>query len=114
MKLMATLGSSWLIAAVAALALAACDKADNRVKADRGQPTPPQASASTPPTASPPPQTAQADTGGDAKADETAKANDEPMKPMSKDEEDKAMPQPGQNNDHSTLAQDPKQSSDKK
>jgi hypothetical protein len=114
MKLMATFGSAWLIAAVTALALAACDKADNRVKADPAQRTPPQASASAPAPYSPPPQTAQVDTGASAKAGETANANDEPMKPMTKEEEAKAMPQPGQTNDHSTVAQDPKQSSEKK
>jgi len=30
------------------------------------------------------------------------------MKSMNKDEEKNAMPQPGQANDHSTVAQDPK------
>jgi hypothetical protein len=40
---------------------------------------------------------------------ETAKASDEPMKPMSKDEETASMPRPGQANDHSTLKKDPEQ-----
>jgi len=113
MKRVATLGASWVIAAAAALALAACDRGDNRTDADQARGTPPQASAATPSTAPPASQTAQADTRGDVNASETAKGSDAPMKPMTKDEEDKAMPQPGQNNDHSTLAQDPKQSTEK-
>jgi hypothetical protein len=39
---------------------------------------------------------------------ETAKGSDAPMKPMDKNEEANAMPGPGQANDHSTVAQDPK------
>jgi hypothetical protein len=101
-----SLGSSWLIAVIATLALVACDKAD---QAQRTAPPVSVSSASTPP----PPQVARAGTNADetakANADETAKASDEPMKSMTKDEEEKAMPQPGQANDHSTLAQDPKE-----
>ena len=36
------------------------------------------------------------------------------MKSMNKDDETKAMPQPGQANDHSTVAQDPKQPKEEK
>jgi hypothetical protein len=52
---------------------------------------------------------AQADRDADVNASETAKGSDAPMKSMSKDEESKAMPQPGQANDHSTVARDPKE-----
>lgn len=44
----------------------------------------------------------------DKKRGETANANDEPMKSMTKAEESTSMPQPGQTNDHSTLANDSK------
>lgn len=50
----------------------------------------------------------------DTNASETAKGTDEPMKSMTKEEEQKAMPQPGQANDHSTLAQDPKEPKEQK
>ncbi len=115
MKFVPRLVSSWLIAAVAALALLACDKADDRAKAADAQRSSAQSPASsTLPPAPPPSQTAQTDTRTDANASETAKGRDAPMKPMSKDEEDKAMPQPGQVNDHSTVAEDPKQPDESK
>ena len=114
MNLVRALASAWLIAAVAAFALVACDKADNRVKAADTQRSPPQSASSTPSPAPPPSQTTQADTRTDVNASETAKGSDAPMKSMDKNEEQKAMPQPGQANDHSTLAQDPKQSSESK
>jgi hypothetical protein len=44
----------------------------------------------------------------DKKPAETANASDQPMKTMTKAEESKSMPQPGQANDHSTLAKDSK------
>jgi hypothetical protein len=58
-----------------------------------------------PPTASPSPVPAVTE---GAKSAETANANDQPMKSMTKKEESTSMPQPGQANDHSTLAKDPK------
>lgn len=36
---------------------------------------------------------------------ETAQGSDAPMQPIGKNEEAKAMPKPGQANDHSTLAE---------
>lgn len=39
---------------------------------------------------------------------ETAKASDQPMKSMTKDQESTSMPRPGQANDHSTLSGDSK------
>lgn len=81
--------------------------------------TPPRAPdakmAATPSRESPPPVPAV--TEGDksvppatkgAKGEQTANANDPPMKAMTKEEESTSMPQPGQANDHSTLAKDPK------
>ena len=41
-------------------------------------------------------------------ATRAANANDPPMQPMTKAEESAAMPMPGQANDHSTLASDPR------
>jgi hypothetical protein len=102
---------AWLFAAAGALALSACGEADHQGKAG------PQAQAGPPPastSSTPPSQLAQSDTKSDTNANETAKASDEPMKPMNKDEEEKAMPQPGQANDHSTLAQEPKQPKEEK
>ena len=43
-----------------------------------------------------------------AKSEQTANANVPPMKAMTKEEYSTSMPQPGQANDHSTLANDPK------
>jgi hypothetical protein len=42
------------------------------------------------------------------KREDTANANDQPMKPMTKAEESTSMPQPAQANDHSTVAGDDK------
>jgi hypothetical protein len=74
-----------------------------------GQVSEPQqtADASRPAASAPPAQT-QPSTPTVNSA-ETAKASDEPMKPMSKDEETASMPRPGQANDHSTLQKDPQQ-----
>jgi hypothetical protein len=44
----------------------------------------------------------------DIKRAEIANANDQPMKSMTKAEQSTSMPQPGQANDHSTLAKDSK------
>ena len=92
---------SGLLAFVIALGLgagmAACDRAPQR---------PPDAPMATvAPTASPLP--APSVTEG-TKRGETANANDQPMKSMTKAEESSSMPQPGQANDHSTLLKDPK------
>jgi hypothetical protein len=75
-----------------------------------GRPSEPQqpADAAAPAAASAPPVDAPASTPKPASA-ETAKASDEPMKSMSKDEEATSMPRPAQANDHSTLAKDPQQ-----
>jgi hypothetical protein len=73
--------------------------------------TPPASSSDTsssstsPSAASTQPQASAQDTHDG----ETAKASDPPMSSMTKEEETKAMPQPGQTNDYNTLAQDPKQ-----
>ena len=109
-------GAPWLIAAIAAFALGACGKADDHVKANSGQSNPPQASiSSTPSTAPRASQMAQADShaADTTNAGETAKGTDEPMKSMSKEEESKAMPLPGQANDHSGVA-DPEQPKEEK
>jgi hypothetical protein len=83
---------------------------------ERTPPNAPDAKiAATPPRESPPPAPAMTEgaksvppaTEG-AKGERTANANDPPMKAMTKEEESTSMPQPGQANDHSTLAKDPK------
>lgn len=77
--------------------LAACDRAPQR---PLDAPTAPVT-----PTASPP--SAPSVTEGISRG-KTAKASDQPMKSMTKAEESTSMPQPGQANDHSTLAKDSK------
>ena len=83
---------------------------------DRTPPRAPDAKmAAVPPLGSPAP--APAVTEGDksvppategAKGEQTSNANDPPMKAMTREEESASMPQPGQANDHSTLADDSK------
>jgi hypothetical protein len=60
------------------------------------------------PSPAQPPMPAATNSTPRATGGETANANDQPMKSMSKEEEAKSMPRPGQANDHSTLAKDPK------
>ena len=100
----------WLMTVLGVtLAVGACGPTD--------QSQAPRPSASRSPSTPPPPQTAQAQPSpqpGSTDSSNTAKGTDEPMKSMNKDEETKAMPQPGQANDHSTVAQDPKQPKDQK
>ena len=83
------------------VALTACDRAPQAPAASADAKT----SAVSPPAA--PPVPVRAATEG-AKRVETANANDQPMKSMTKQEESTSMPQPGQANDHSTLAKDSK------
>ena len=76
--------------------LAACDRTP--------QGTPESQAATTAPVSLPP----SASTIEGVKPSGTANANDQPMKSMSKEEESTSMPQPGQANDHSTVANDSK------
>jgi hypothetical protein len=79
--------------------IAACDSASER---------PPETpTATVAPTPAPSPPAAAAVTEG-AKPGETANANDQPMKSMTKTEESNSMPMPGQANDDSTVAKDSK------
>jgi len=77
--------------------IAACDRTPQRA--------PDAPTATVAPTV--PPLPAPSVTEG-IKPGETANANDQPMKSMTKAEESTSMPQPGQANDHSTLAKDSK------
>lgn len=93
------------------LLLGSCGKAsDSQDGASRA----PQASApasvqpSSAPSLAQPSMPAATNSKPRATDGETANANDPPMKSMSKEEEAKSMPRPGQANDHSTLAKDPK------
>ena len=103
------------------LGLAACDRSDPAAapRETVRTPSPPPTATSTAPGS--PQQGTQplADasssapsSGEPAHQNETATNSDAPMKPMDKNEESKAMPQPGQVNDHSTVAQDPKLSTE--
>lgn len=84
------------------LLLGSCGQASDSQKAVN---TPSKASA---PSPAQPPVPAATSSEPKPNHGETAKASDQPMKSMSKDEEAKSMPRPGQANDHSTLAKDPK------
>jgi hypothetical protein len=87
---------------LAARTPAQLDAASSQAPASQGVPAQGTISAQTPDPAG------ATDAGDKANSAETAKGTDPPMKSMDKDEESKAMPQPGQANDHSTVAQDPK------
>ena len=92
--------SGWrvfVILLVLGASITACDRAQQRA--------PDAKMSAVPPTASPSPVPAVTE---GAKSAETANANDQPMKSMTKAEESTSMPQPGQANDHSTLVGDPK------
>jgi hypothetical protein len=90
-------GPAFVILLVLGAGIAACDRASER---------PPDApTATVAPTASAPP--APSVTEG-IKRGETSNANDQPFKSMTKAEESTTMPQPGQANDHSTVAKDSK------
>jgi len=108
------------LAAIAALTLclAACERSDPGAAARESvrTPSPPPTATSTAPgsseqgtrplaEASPPSAQNSSDR---AHQGEAANGSDAPMKPMDKNEESKAMPEPGQANDHSTVARDPK------
>jgi len=96
----------WLAVVVAASIFGGCDQTGSRL-ADRDKTSSQTTSTSTTPAStpstSPTPQAKQS-----AVSAETANANAQPMKPMSKQEESTSMPQPAQANDHSTLAGDGK------
>lgn len=100
----ATLNLHWPRAALTFAALlallggvAACNRAPER-PADA-----PAAAVAPPASAIPAPAASES-----AKSGETAKASDQPMKPMTKAEESSSMPMPGQANDHSTVEKDSK------
>lgn len=79
-------------------ALTACDRAPQAAPNAKMSAAPPPAvsTPSVPPVAE------------GANSAETSNADNQPMKPMTKEEESTSMPQPGQANDHSTLAKDSK------
>ncbi len=81
--------------------ISACDRAPQR------PPDAPMATVAPTPSPLPAPSVTEGATEG-AKRGETANANDQPMKSMTKAEESSSMPQPGQANDHSTVAKDSK------
>jgi hypothetical protein len=107
---MKSLNGFTVVALALALTLGACGRSNEAQDQRTAQaPSPPAAdsnaaSSSTPPASTPsasmpPPASAQGTNSG-----ETASNGDAAMQPMSKDEEAKAMPMPGQANDHSTVS----------
>lgn len=97
--------ASWLAAIAAASILGGCDRGEARF-ADRDKTSSRSGSQDMSVSAPTTPMTPQATQP--ASGAETANANAQPMKPMSKQEESTSMPQPAQANDHSTLAGDGK------
>jgi hypothetical protein len=93
-----------LAVTVASVAVGACSGSNEDARRSPSQAAagsgPPSGSAASTPAPTPP--------AGGTSSSETAKASDEPMKSMTKEEEANSMPQPGQANDHSTVAKDPK------
>jgi hypothetical protein len=93
------------------LLLGSCGKASdspNGANTASQAAAPSTASQAAAPSPAQPPVPAATNSKPRATDGETANANDQPMKSMSKEEEAKSMPRPGQANDHSTLAKDPK------
>lgn len=84
-----------------ALAIVGCNEPTTQRSAESSVSSPPSAAAA-------PPATTETSSAEKPNAAPTANANDQPQKPMSKQEESTSMPQPGQANDHSTLAGDGK------
>ena len=82
--------------------LGACNRSDGQTSQQHAPAAPKVAES----PASPPPTPPAADSQSDKS--ETANANDPPMKSMSPKEEATSIPQPGQANDHSTVAGDGK------
>jgi hypothetical protein len=93
--------STGLLVFIAMLALSAAIAACDRAPPARSDAMP---SAAPPPVS--PPQVPAVIEG--ANSAQTANAQGQPMKSMTKEEESTSMPQPGQANDHSTLAKDSK------
>jgi len=88
---------SWLLSIAACVAATAVLPACDRIQ----QPTPhttPDGAAQAP--------SPQASVNNGTRGAEGADANTRPMQPMTKEEESGSMPQPGQANDHSTVAKD--------
>jgi hypothetical protein len=83
------------------LAIAGCNEPTKQRSAESSVSSPPIAATA-------PPAVNEAAATEKPNAARTANANDQPQKPMNKQEESTSMPQPGQANDHSTLAGDGK------
>jgi len=88
---------------IAVTMLGACNRSGSQTS-EQHVPEAPKVAETSPASApaAPPAADSQADKSG------TANANDPPMKAMSPKEEATSMPQPGQANDHSTVAGDGK------
>jgi hypothetical protein len=84
-----------------ALAIVGCNQPTTQRSAEPNVSSPPI-------SATAPPVTTGSSSAEKANAAPTANANDQPQKPMTKQEESTSMPQPGQANDHSTVAGDGK------
>lgn len=96
----------FIIPIVLGASIAGCERTPPQAPDAKMASTPPRESSPVPATTegakSVPPATER------ARSEQTANANDAPMKAMTKEEESTSMPQPGQANDHSTLAKDSK------
>ena len=91
----------YLCVAGMALAIVGCNQPTTQRSAEPNVSSPPIAATA-------PPATTESSSAKKPDAALTANANDQPQKPMTKQEESTSMPQPGQANDHSTVAGDGK------
>ena len=106
---MNTVSRSILLGATLALLLMGCQKKDEPALTSSGQPPPTvtTTTAPTPQTSTPDPSLPEAAGKAAGTQDTTAlQQKTAPQERMSKEEEAKAMPLPGQANDHSTTALD--------
>jgi hypothetical protein len=91
----------YLGAVATVLAIVGCNEPTTQRSAESRVSSPPIAATA-------PPTTTESSSAEKPNAGLTANANDQPQKPMNKQEESTSMPQPGQANDHSTVAGDGK------
>ena len=106
---MNTVSRSILLGAALAMLLVGCQKKDEPAATSSGQPSPTvtNAGAPNPQTSTPDPSLPEAAAKPAGTQDTTALQHKAaPQEKMSKEDESKAMPLPGQANDHSTTALD--------
>lgn len=100
-------GIRWIVIAVAGVTLCAACGDSRDAQRNATAPGASVASSASEPTSSPPPSSVQTPPPlpqEPPNSGETAQAQDDALRPMTKSEETTNMPRPGQANDHSTLS----------